>query len=406
MAEVRVERLTKRYGSATAVDELDLTVRDGEFLTLLGPSGCGKTTTLRCIAGLEEPDAGTVSIGGRVMSASERKLFVRPERRDIGMVFQSYALWPHMTVSANVAYPLKLRRVPSAERDRRVGEMLELVGLAEFAGRSATSLSGGQQQRVAVARALVSAPRVLLFDEPLSNLDTRLRATMGAELRAIHARTGTTSICVTHDQTEALTLSDRVVVMRDGRVEQAGTPEEIFVTPRTRFVAHFVGFDAALPGRVVELDGGMAYVRIDGTDRVVRCRPGSDLPLDAAVDLMLRSSAVSVQPAEHDDGALNRVPGVVVDRAFQGETVQFTLDVAGHRLLAQVPSHATGGQAEAGRIDEGPVEVVLPEAGAFAFLAEHRAHAAERPAAPVGPTGLPLPADDLGLPTTLGGDPR
>lgn len=350
MAEVRIEALTKRYGDSTAVDGLDLTVADGEFVTLLGPSGCGKTTTLRCIAGLEIPDGGEIAIGGKLASAPRQGVFTRPEKRDIGMVFQSYALWPHMTVAGNVGYPLKLARTPRAAIDKRVGEMLELVGLSHLASRRATSLSGGQQQRVAVARALVSRPRLLLFDEPLSNLDARLRASMRAELRAIHARTGTTSVCVTHDQVEALTLSDRVVVMNAGRVVQVGTPEQIFGAPADHFVAHFVGFDVFLPGELIGLDGKSALVRLEGTGQIVRSTAGDGLRLNQAVEVATRSSAVRIHP-RGDNEPPDAVTGTVVDRAFMGDSVQFTLDVGGHQILALVPTDdAVEG---AGRLDPG-----------------------------------------------------
>src|SRR5690625_1421616 len=229
MAKVTIDSLEKRYApkAPPAVPSLDLDIEEGEFLTLLGPSGCGKTTTLRCVAGLERPTGGRVSIGGQIVDDPARGVHVPPNKRDIGMVFQSYALWPHMTVATNVGYPLRMRKVSIKERAKRVRDVLELVGLEEYSTRMATDLSGGQQQRVALARALVADPRLLLFVEPLSNLDARLRQDMRAELREMHRRVGTTSIYVTHDQEEAVSLSSRIVLLNKGKIEQVGTPREI-----------------------------------------------------------------------------------------------------------------------------------------------------------------------------------
>ncbi len=278
MAEVTLRAMTKRFGAHVVVDELDLHVDEGEFLTLLGPSGCGKTTTLRCIAGLETPTSGELSIGGVVVmsTAGRRRIAVPPEKRRVGMVFQSYALWPHMTVFGNVAYPLRMQRRPRAEVRKRVIEALGLVGLADFATRGATELSGGQQQRVALARAMAAEPRLMLFDEPLSNLDARLRAQMRNLLLRLHQTIGTTSVYVTHDQREAITLSDRIVVMKDGRVVQTGTPAEIYGGPVDSFVAGFVGFDNILDGVVREVGPGGCRVEITGSGRVIELPSARD----------------------------------------------------------------------------------------------------------------------------------
>jgi iron(III) transport system ATP-binding protein len=233
--------VVKRFGHLTAVDHLNLDVQEGEFLTLLGPSGCGKSTTLRLIAGLERPNEGTIKLGDRIMSSGESRVFTPPEKRGMGMVFQSYAVWPHMTVAQNVGFPLKLRRVPRAEQQERVSNALRMVGLEGLESRGATQLSGGQQQRVALARALVHNPSVLLLDEPLSNLDAKLREQMRLELRLLQRRLQITTIFVTHDQAEAMVLSDRIIVMNHGHVEQIGGPDEIYERPNTRFVMDFVG---------------------------------------------------------------------------------------------------------------------------------------------------------------------
>src|SRR6185295_1027559 len=241
MPTVGVEEVSKRFGTVAAVDRVSLVVPDGRLVILLGPSGCGKTTTLRMIAGLEQNDAGRISIGERVVSDAARGLFVAPERREIGMVFQSYAIWPHMTVFANVAYPLEVRRRPSAEVRERVLDTLRLMQMEHLTGRPATALSGGQQQRVAIARALVFRPRVLLMDEPLSNLDAQLREQMRLEIRALQQRLGITTIYVTHDQEEAMVLSDEIAVMHEGRVLQRADPQTIYTRPANRTVAAFVG---------------------------------------------------------------------------------------------------------------------------------------------------------------------
>ncbi|MFG1694626.1 ABC transporter ATP-binding protein [Nonomuraea sp. NPDC049309] len=243
--------VTKTFGAFTAVDAIDLAVPAGKLTTLLGPSGCGKTTTLRMIAGYAEPTSGTIRIGGVDSTRTP------PEKRNLGMVFQSYALFPHMTVADNVGYGLKLRKVPAAERRARVMEVLDLVGLAHLADRKPKKLSGGQQQRVALARAIAIRPKLLLLDEPLSNLDARLRVQMRAEIRRIQAETGLTVILVTHDQDEALEMSDHMVIMNEGRIVQQGSPQEIFPRPADRFVAEFLGYENFLTAA----DGTLMTIR-------------------------------------------------------------------------------------------------------------------------------------------------
>ncbi len=241
MPGISLAKVQKSYGAYRAVTDLDLEVKDGEFLCLLGPSGCGKTTTLRMIAGLENLSGGSLSVGERVMDCPDKAVFVAPEKRGMGLVFQSYALWPHLTIEQNTEFGLKLRKMTKSERQKRTTEVMEALGIEEFRDRLPSQLSGGQQQRVALARMLAVNPDVLLLDEPLSNLDARLRLEMRAELKRIHAAFGTTIVFVTHDQWEAMTLADTIAVMNDGTLQQLGTPDDIYERPANRFVAEFVG---------------------------------------------------------------------------------------------------------------------------------------------------------------------
>jgi multiple sugar transport system ATP-binding protein len=235
MAEVTLQKVCKRYDEVSVIEDLDLEVRDGEFMVLVGPSGCGKSTVLRMIAGLEDISAGTIAIGGRVVNA------LAPKDRDIAMVFQNYALYPHMTIRENLEFGLKMRKTPRAERERLVAEAAEVLEMADLLGRKPRQLSGGQRQRVALGRALVRHPAVFLFDEPLSNLDAKLRVQMRAEIKKLQRRFGTTAVYVTHDQIEAMTMGSRIAVMRDGRIQQVGEPLEIYQRPRNLFVANFIG---------------------------------------------------------------------------------------------------------------------------------------------------------------------
>ncbi len=241
MAGVRLVDVWKIFGDFQAVKEMNLEIKDGEFMVLLGPSGCGKTTTLRMIAGLEEPSKGQIYIGDKLVADPEKGIFIPPKDRDIAMVFQSYALYPHMTVYDNIAFPLKLRKVPKQEIDQRVREVAELLGLTELLNRKPRELSGGQRQRVALGRAIVRRPKVFLMDEPLSNLDAKLRVKMRAELKKLQRQLGVTTIYVTHDQVEAMTMGDRIAVMNAGVLQQVGTPEEVYDKPANTFVAGFIG---------------------------------------------------------------------------------------------------------------------------------------------------------------------
>ncbi len=262
MAVVTVRNLQKSFGKVQAVNGISFEIAEGELVTLLGESGCGKTTTLRLIAGLEENDKGEILLRDRVVSDPARSIFLPPEKRNIGMVFQSYAIWPHMTVFENIAFPLRIQRVSSTEIRERVEKILEMMGLENLPSRLATRLSGGQQQRVAIARALTCSPEILLMDEPLSNLDAKLRERMRFELRDLQMRLGIATIYVTHDQAEAMVLSDRIVVMDEGRVEQIGTPQEIYERPQSRFVSDFIGMANLMPGGVRELKDGVWRLRI------------------------------------------------------------------------------------------------------------------------------------------------
>jgi ABC-type Fe3+/spermidine/putrescine transport system ATPase subunit len=327
-----LEGLIKRYGATTAIGPIDLDVRKGEFLTLLGPSGCGKTTTLLIIAGLLGASAGRVRLGGREMTG------VAPSKRDMGVVFQNYALFPHMTVFDNVAFGLRMRKTPREQMRERARRMLEIVGLPGVEQRMPEQLSGGQRQRVALARALVIEPKVLLLDEPLSNLDAVLRKRMRHEIRDLQKRLGITTIFVTHDQDEAFELSDRVVLLNKGLVEQVGTPEDLYDSPATRFVAEFIGDANLVEGQVVDArDSGQVRIRVaGGTELPARAVPGS-LRIGDAAHLMLRPERIELMmEAPADGGALG---ARVVDRVFSGEQLSLGLETAnGIRLICTKPS--------------------------------------------------------------------
>lgn len=262
---LEIENLVKYFGDDRAVDGISIGVPEGKFLTLLGPSGCGKTTTLMCIAGLHKPDAGEIRVGGRTFTSVKKKILLAPEKRDIGMVFQSYAIWPHMTLEQNISYPLEVRKTDPSEIDDRVNEVIRLVGLNDMVGKDATQLSGGQQQRAALARAIVCRPSLLLFDEPLSNLDLKLRQRMRVELKRIQHEVGITSVYVTHDQAEALVMSDEIIVMSKGRIEQTGGPHDIYAHPVSRYVSNFIGVANLIEGRIVrEAGAGRGEIEVAG----------------------------------------------------------------------------------------------------------------------------------------------
>src|SRR5215204_2450442 len=265
MPEIAVESLVKTFGEQRALDHVDFNVRDGELFTLLGPSGCGKSTTLMSIAGFQRPEDGRISVGGQIVFDAGRGIALPAEHRNLGIVFQSYAVWPHMTVAENLAFPLKVRRLKRSEIKERIAQTLELVEMEPYVKRYPHELSGGQQQRVALARALVYSPSVLLLDEPFSNLDAKLRERARTWVKDLQRTLGLTTIFVTHDQDEALSMSDRVLVMNQGQVLQVGTPEEIYRRPTSRFVAEFVGRVNLISGRVERADGGKIVLAVDGT---------------------------------------------------------------------------------------------------------------------------------------------
>src|SRR5262249_50384573 len=315
-----------------AVRGVSFSVGAGEHLTLLGPSGCGKTTTLRAIAGLEKPTGGEIRIDGAVVYDGRSGAHVPPERRGLSMVFQSYAIWPHMSVFDNVAYGLRVRREPEREITRKVGEALELVQMGALAKRSAAKLSGGQQQRVALARAFVFSPSVLLFDEPLSNLDAKLRAEMRVELKELQRRLGITSVYVTHDLEEALAISDRIIVMRDGVIEQIGTPAEIYDLPRNAFVADFVGSANLIHGRRrPELDGdGLVVLETPGGALVHGVSHGRQ----AGSEAVFSARTVHLELSrERPRSGRNVWPARVRSRVFQGDFTQYHLDWDGRQLV-------------------------------------------------------------------------
>ncbi len=328
-----LRRLCKSFGTVVAVDEVSLDAAPGEFLSLLGPSGCGKSTVLRMVAGLVEPDAGQVVLAGEDITR------VAVHRRNLGLVFQSYALFPHMTVFDNVAFGLRRRGGAEAELRPRVERMLELVRLGPLGARHPRELSGGQQQRVALARALVTEPRVLLLDEPLSNLDALLRDEMRVELKRLQEKLGTTMIFVTHDQAEALILSDRVVVMESGRVEQMGRPEEVYRRPATPFVARFLGRANFLAGKVAGSEARGVVVAIDGGLSVVAgARPG--LSPGQPVQAVIRQESIRLAPAGTPTGLANQFPVTVVFHAFAGQAHHYIVQLPDGRELGVVASGA------------------------------------------------------------------
>ena len=341
-----IENLHKSYlasgAEVRAVDGISLDAETGKLITLLGPSGCGKTTTLRCLAGLERPQSGRIVIGNRTVFDSAKRIFVPASDRGIGMVFQSYAIWPHMTVFENVAFPLRVSRAKkytAFEIRDRVSRMLDMVQLTGYARRPATQLSGGQQQRLAFARGLVHEPAILLLDEPLSNLDAKLREQMRLELKRLQRTLGITTVYVTHDQSEALALSDEIAVFDSGRVIQRGTPQEIYRQPKNQFVADFVGSANFLPGTVRATEGGVTQV--DTAHGVMRCQFAEPIGVGMKAfftarpeDVVLFDSAGGAGGAPAD--GLNVLKGKIVNRVFLGEVVDYIVDLGDRELRARL----------------------------------------------------------------------
>ena len=318
---LEVKNLVKWFGNDRAVDDISFSIPRDAILTLLGPSGCGKTTTLMSIAGLHSIDGGSIRVGDVVYTSPAEGIFLPPEKRDIGMVFQSYAIWPHMTVSQNVAYPLEIRNVPRDEINDRVADTLKLVGLTDMADKMATQLSGGQQQRASLARAIVSRPLLLLFDEPLSNLDLKLREAMRVELKRIQHEVGITSVYVTHDQSEALVMSDEIIVMSKGKIEQRGGPRDIYAQPVNRYVSNFIGVANLLNGRVTKAaNGSLGAVQVSqgGATIEVPCRIGGGLSEGADTVLSVRPE--NVHALRENEGG-NCLEGEVIEAVFLGSYV-------------------------------------------------------------------------------------
>lgn len=343
-----VQNLVRRYEieagqPAGGVFGVSFEVKAGEMFTLLGPSGCGKTTTLRCVAGLEQPDGGSISLAGKELFNTETGKHVPMYNRDIGMVFQSYAIWPHMSVFENAAYPLRVSRAvryPRAEIEKRVDRVLEMVGLLRYKNRSATRLSGGQQQRLALARALVREPQLLLLDEPLSNLDAQLREQMRGELKRIQLEWGVTTIYVTHDQAEAMAISDRIAVLNQGLIMQVGIPDEIYELPNSEFVANFIGRTNLFRGKLeAAVEAGEAGL-VNSEIGLIRCHFANRSTAGQDVSFVVRPENVELHRLDEKAEAVseNFIDGKVTGRVYLGEIAEYTVDLDGRfKLLVRAP---------------------------------------------------------------------
>ena len=341
MAGIRIERVTKRFGAVTAVGPLSLDVRDREFVTLLGPSGCGKTTLLRLIAGFMAPDEGVIRVGSAILSSPAG--IVPPEQRGMGMVFQNYAVWPHKTVYQNVAFGLEVRKVGKADTRTRVAHVLDMVNLSGLEDRYPAELSGGQQQRVALARSLVVEPGILLLDEPLSNLDAKLRERMRWELKELQRRTGITFVYVTHDQSEAMALSDRIAVMHAGQIMQLGAPREVYTRPASKTVADFMGLVNLIPGRVIRAAADESLVAIGGDHPIALALPPG-IAGGQPVQVAIRPESLRLAPLSHGPAAsaAGTVPATVIDVTFLGNVIDCHVGLDdGTRIRLQVDPSQT-----------------------------------------------------------------
>jgi len=338
MAFIEIQNLFKRFKKVVAINRIQLEVEKGEMLTLLGPSGCGKTTTLRCIAGLERPDEGDIVIDGKPMLSQG---FVEPSKRGIGMVFQNYAVWPHMKVYNNIVYGLKIQKMSRQQMNEKALKVLELVGLSGLEDRYPSQLSGGQQQRVALARALVGNPKVLLLDEPLSNLDAKLREELRFEIKSLVRRMGITSVYVTHDQAEAMVISDRIAVMNSGNVVQIGTANEIYEKPANKFVADFIGTMNFMPGEVVEVlpDAAGVYIRPEFSEKIL-CTTSGNTVASAGEEVYasIRPEDVEVFSEPPQDRE-NLFKGTIAHRAYLGNFLYFFVSINDTMIRVQVPHH-------------------------------------------------------------------
>jgi len=342
---IRFDAVQKTYdGETLVVKDLNLAIHEGEFVTLLGPSGSGKTTCLMMLAGFENPTGGDIYLGDQRLNT------VPPHKRNFGMVFQNYALFPHMTVEENIRYPLRTRRLPAAEADRKVAGILEMIKLGEFAGRRPAQLSGGQQQRVALARALVFEPRLILMDEPLGALDKQLREHMQLEIKQLHEQLGLTVVFVTHDQSEALTMSDRVAVFNDGVIQQIDTPQALYEHPANTFVAQFIGENNTLPGRIESVQGEQCRVRF-GDDHVTGALVGPGLASGDATQLSIRPERIKLNGASRD--LANRLQARVREFIYLGDHLRIRLELAGNdQFVARVPVAEYQSSMQAGDLVE------------------------------------------------------
>jgi iron(III) transport system ATP-binding protein len=361
--DVHVVGLTKSFGATRVLEDVTFSAAAGELVTLLGPSGCGKTTTLMSIAGLEKPDQGRIGCGSAIFFDASKEIEVAAESRNLGIVFQTYAIWPHMTVAENVAFPLSIRRWPRRETAERVAEVLQLVEMDALGERYPYQLSGGQQQRVALARALAHAPDVLLLDEPFSNLDAKLRERARVWFRHLQLQLGLTTIFVTHDQDEALSMSDRIMLMEGGRILQDGTPEAIYRKPATRFVAGFVGQCNFLEGRVVESNQSGLLVAVDGLDRPVCATTTDRRAVGTLVTLAVRPENVRVAGSDRPAFGPNVFPGRLAAVFFFGDRYRAEATVGTQQVIIQTRARPTVGDVTVA-IDPADL-IVLSEARAF-----------------------------------------
>jgi iron(III) transport system ATP-binding protein len=342
MEKIEVNDVVKKYGEVLAVDHVSFNVKEGEILSLLGPSGCGKTTVLRTIAGLEDIDEGEISLDGNVITSPKKKLFVSPEKRLLGLVFQSYALWPHMKVRENVSYGLKVRKFPKGDVDRRVKSALETVGLSGLENRYPAQLSGGQQQRVALARNIAYEPKVLLLDEPLSNLDRKVRDRMRSELHVLLKRIGITAVYVTHDQEEAFVISDRIILMKDGKIVQEAGPKELYDAPKCTFAAEFIGRANILKANVISLDEKKKTARLELPELggELSCRYDCDVFPRGIQQVLVRYNEISMSESEPPCSE-NVFRGEVISRDFRGSVTDHKVNVGTVQLIVTTHKFCT-----------------------------------------------------------------
>ncbi|MGX1510676.1 ABC transporter ATP-binding protein [Streptomyces collinus] len=346
MPELVVENVKKSFHGTAVLEDINFTVADGEFFTLLGPSGCGKSTTLSCVAGLETPDSGTIRVGDQVLFDGTPRNTVPPEGRNLGLVFQSYALWPHMTIADNLALPLKLRKVTKDEQRRLIDDALTKVDMAHLRDRYPHQLSGGQQQRVALARGIVYSPGVLLLDEPLSNLDAKMRDQARVWLKDLQREVGITTVYVTHDQVEAMSLSDRIAVFMHGRLQQVGTPTEIYETPATPEVAGFIGRCNLLEGRVGSTEGGTVQVELGETGQHLRVAGACSAGSSATVGLRSERITLTDRGDAPHDGAVNVLRARIEQCSYTGARFEYELSIGDLRVHAESPVRHTDGEID------------------------------------------------------------